>query len=73
MTSEPSAAPMTLTTVVAGTRPGRVGRSVAERFTFRVAEDDRFVSHLVDLGELALPFYDEPHPPALRQYSRRRS
>ncbi|KJK35212.1 NADPH-dependent FMN reductase [Streptomyces variegatus] len=61
---------MTLTTVVASTRPGRVGRSVADWFTARAAEHDRFESHLVDLRELALPFYDEPHPPALRQYTK---
>ena len=70
MTSEPSVAPMTLTTVVASTRPGRVGRSVADWFTTRVAEYEQFASHLVDLRELALPFYDEPHPPALRPYTK---
>ncbi|MFI5678709.1 NADPH-dependent FMN reductase [Streptomyces cellulosae] len=61
---------MTLTTVVASTRPGRVGRSVADWFTARAAEDDRFESHTVDLQELALPFYDEPHPPALQRYTK---
>lgn len=70
MTSEPSVAPLTLTTVVASTRPGRVGRSVADWFTSRVAECDQFTSHLVDLRELDLPFFDEPHPPALRQYTK---
>ncbi|MGW0499412.1 NADPH-dependent FMN reductase [Streptomyces sp. NPDC003007] len=70
MASEPSATPMTLTTVVASTRPGRVGRSVADWFTARAAEHDGFESHLVDLRELALPFYDEPHPPTLRQYTK---
>ncbi|MGW0472335.1 NADPH-dependent FMN reductase [Streptomyces coeruleorubidus] len=70
MTSEPSVAPMTLTTVVASTRPGRVGRSVADWFTARVAECEQFESHLVDLRELALPFFDEPHPPALRTYTK---
>ena len=61
---------MTLTTVVASTRPGRVGRSVADWFTARAAQDDRFESHTVDLAELALPFFDEPHPPALRRYTK---
>ncbi|MGW4911860.1 NADPH-dependent FMN reductase [Streptomyces sp. NPDC004270] len=70
MTAEPSAPPMALTTVVASTRPGRVGRSVADWFTSRVVECDEFESHLVDLYELALPFYDEPHPPAQRRYTR---
>ncbi|WUK52536.1 NAD(P)H-dependent oxidoreductase [Streptomyces europaeiscabiei] len=70
MATEPSVAPMTLTTVVASTRPGRVGRSVADWFTTRSAECDQFESHTVDLRELALPFFDEPHPPALRQYTK---
>ncbi|MFI8834821.1 NADPH-dependent FMN reductase [Streptomyces afghaniensis] len=61
---------MTLTTVVASTRPGRVGRSVADWFATRAAEYDEFESHTVDLQELALPFFDEPHPPALRQYTK---
>lgn len=69
MTPEPSAAPMTLTTVVASTRPGRVGRSVADWFTARAAQCEQFESHVVDLRELALPFFDEPHPPALQQYT----
>ncbi|MFD5337551.1 NADPH-dependent FMN reductase [Streptomyces hawaiiensis] len=70
MAPEPSTAPMTLTTVVASTRPGRVGRSVADWFTARAAECDEFESHTVDLRELALPFLDEPHPPVLRQYTK---
>ncbi|ELP69314.1 NADPH-dependent FMN reductase [Streptomyces turgidiscabies] len=70
MTVQPSASAVTLTTVVASTRPGRVGRSVADWFTLRVADDDRFESHTVDLRELALPFFDEPHPPALRRYTK---
>ncbi|MGR6968638.1 NADPH-dependent FMN reductase [Streptomyces cynarae] len=70
MAPEPSVAPMTLTTVVASTRPGRVGKSVADWFTARAAEYDQFESHTVDLRELALPFLDEPHPPALQQYTK---
>jgi NAD(P)H-dependent FMN reductase len=60
---------MTLTTVVASTRPGRVGRSVADWFTARAAQCEQFESHVADLRELALPFFDEPHPPALQQYT----
>ncbi|MEU0167845.1 NADPH-dependent FMN reductase [Streptomyces iakyrus] len=69
MSPEPSAAPMTLTTVVASTRPGRVGRSVADWFTARAAQCEQFESHVVDLRELALPFFDEPHPPVLQRYT----
>lgn len=63
-------APMTLTTVVASTRPGRAGKPVADWFTARAAQYDAFTSRVVDLGELALPFYDEPHPPARQQYTK---
>lgn len=70
MAPEPSVAPMTLTTVVASTRPGRVGRSVADWFTARAAEYDQFEAHTVDLQELALPFFDEPHPPVMQQYTK---
>ncbi|PTH85633.1 NADPH-dependent FMN reductase [Streptomyces sp. A244] len=69
MSPDPSAAPIALTTVVASTRPGRVGRSVADWFTARAAQCEQFESHVVDLRELALPFFDEPHPPALQQYT----
>ncbi|MFF3334024.1 NADPH-dependent FMN reductase [Streptomyces sp. NPDC002888] len=62
---------MTLTTVVASTRPGRVGRSVADWFTGRAAQADLFDVRTVDLAELALPFLDEPHPPVLRRYTQR--
>ncbi|MFI5792928.1 NADPH-dependent FMN reductase [Streptomyces sp. NPDC051677] len=70
MAPESSATPMTLTAVVASTRPGRVGRSVTDWFIARAAECDDFVSHTVDLRELALPFLDEPHPPALQRYTK---
>jgi NAD(P)H-dependent FMN reductase len=71
MATEPSSvAPMTLTTVVASTRPGRVGRSVADWFAGQAAGCDQFESRIVDLRELALPFFDEPHPPALQQYTK---
>jgi NAD(P)H-dependent FMN reductase len=61
---------MILTTVVASTRPGRVGRSVADWFTEQAAQAGRFDVRTVDLAELALPFLDEPHPPVLRQYTK---
>ncbi|MEW2398156.1 NAD(P)H-dependent oxidoreductase [Streptomyces sp. NPDC046862] len=70
MAAEPSVGPMALTAVVASTRPGRVGRSVADWFTARAAEYDQFESRTVDLGELALPFFDEPHPPAQQRYTK---
>ncbi|CAM5252890.1 hypothetical protein [Streptomyces aurantiogriseus] len=44
---------MTLTTVVAGTRPGRVGGSVADWFTARASEHDQETAAERVLGELA--------------------
>ena len=62
--------PLTLTTVVASTRPGRLGKPIADWFGARAADHDLFELRTVDLRELALPFLDEPHPPALRNYTK---
>lgn len=60
--------PLRLHIVVASTRPGRVGPSVAAWFQ-RVARDEAsFDVHLVDLAEFGLPVYDEPRHPRLQQY-----
>ncbi|HEX7743817.1 MAG TPA: NAD(P)H-dependent oxidoreductase [Micromonosporaceae bacterium] len=52
-----------LTVLVASTRPGRVGRRIGDWFVARAIAHGGFdrVS-LVDLAELALPWYDEPLP-----------
>lgn len=57
-----------LQVVVASTRPGRVGLPVAEWFRDRAAAHGAFDVELVDLAEVNLPFFDEPHHPRLRQY-----
>jgi NAD(P)H-dependent FMN reductase len=59
-----------LLVVVASTRPGRVGRPVADWFTHVVREDGRFDVDEVDLAELNLPFMDEPNHPRFRQYTK---
>jgi len=57
-----------LATVAVSTRPGRVGIHVA-RWMQSVAEaHGGFESRLVDLAEIALPIYDEPKHPRLRDY-----
>ncbi len=57
-----------LATIAVSTRPGRIGIHVA-RWMQGVAEaHDGFDSTLVDLAEVALPIYDEPKHPRLRDY-----
>jgi NAD(P)H-dependent FMN reductase len=54
--------------IIASTRPGRVGSSVAAWFTERAIEHGGFDVQVTDLAELNLPMYDEPNHPRLRQY-----
>lgn len=58
-----------LLTIIASTRPGRVGLPVAHWFQERVEVHGEFESELVDLYELDLPLLDEPNHPRLRQYT----
>ncbi|WP_433475054.1 NADPH-dependent FMN reductase [Spirillospora sp. CA-142024] len=62
--------PVTLTTVVASTRPGRLGKPIADWFGAKAAGHDLVTARTVDLGELALPFLDEPDHPVLRNYTK---
>jgi NAD(P)H-dependent FMN reductase len=56
--------------VTASTRPGRRGIAVA-RWIQRLAEEHGgFDVELVDLAEIALPLFDEPHHPRLQRYER---
>lgn len=57
-----------LNVIVASTRPGRVGPSVANWFHAHARKDGRFDAHLVDLAEFALPVYDEPEHPRKKAY-----
>ena len=58
-----------LQVVIASTRPGRVGSSVAEWFAPRAVTDDRFAVEVIDLAEVNLPLLDEPNHPRLRRYT----
>ena len=54
--------------VSASTRPGRKGLAVA-RWVQQLAEQHGgFDVELVDLAEVGLPVFDEPHHPRLQQY-----
>ncbi|RLV48162.1 NADPH-dependent oxidoreductase [Nocardioides mangrovicus] len=59
---------MKLLVVIASTRPGRVGKPVADWFAVAAREHGGFEVDLADLGELDLPLLDEPHHPRLQRY-----
>ena len=60
--------PLRLHTIVASTRPGRVGPKVAQWFHDHAQKQGSFDAHLVDIAEFALPVYDEPRHPRLQKY-----
>lgn len=57
-----------LQVIVASTRPGRIGRTVAEWFADEAERHDGFDVELVDLAEVDLPLFDEPRHPRLQDY-----
>lgn len=54
--------------VLASTRPGRVGETVASWIHDLAERHGGFEVDLVDLRELDLPMMNEPHHPRLQQY-----
>ncbi|HEX3789339.1 MAG TPA: NAD(P)H-dependent oxidoreductase [Pseudonocardiaceae bacterium] len=58
----------TLTVVVASTRPGRVGPTIADWLVDAARAHDGFDVRVADLAELALPLLDEPEHPSDRDY-----
>lgn len=60
----------TLMIIVASTRPGRVGRPIADWFIHETEEFGGFEIDVADLAEVNLPFVDEPNHPRLRQYTK---
>jgi NAD(P)H-dependent FMN reductase len=57
--------------VIASTREGRGGESVARWFMQRATEHGGFELAVVDLAEFRLPLLDEPNHPRLREYKNR--
>jgi NAD(P)H-dependent FMN reductase len=55
--------------VVASTRPGRVGRPVADWFRRVAVEHGGFEVDEADLADVDLPLLDEPNHPRLQQYT----
>ena len=59
---------MKLLVVVASTRPGRIGPTIADWFTEQAREHAGFDVEIADLAEIALPLLDEPAHPATGKY-----
>lgn len=54
--------------IIASTREGRVGRSVAEHVLSQVTPSSHVSYELIDLKAENLPFNDEPKPAVMQQY-----
>ncbi|MGW4482719.1 NADPH-dependent FMN reductase [Amycolatopsis sp. NPDC004368] len=54
--------------IIASTRPGRVGPSIAKWMEAAAVEHGGFDVEVVDLAEVNLPFFNEPKHPRLGQY-----
>ena len=59
-----------LLTIIASTRPGRVGLPVANWFQDRARAHGGFELDVADLYDLDLPLLDEPNHPRLRKYTK---
>lgn len=57
-----------LQVIVCSTRPGRKGPAVAAWMAEQARAHEQFAVELVDLADFALPVFDEPQHPRLRQY-----
>ncbi|WP_169796896.1 NADPH-dependent FMN reductase [Janibacter corallicola] len=60
----------TIGVIVGTTRSGRVGRGIADRVAALVDDASQADVRLLDLKEVALPWLDEPRPPADGDYQR---
>ena len=54
--------------LIASTRPGRVGDRFGHWFADRARDHGGFDVEVIDLAEVALPFFDEPKHPKLGDY-----
>jgi NAD(P)H-dependent FMN reductase len=61
--------PFKLHIIIASTRPGRVGPSVAQWFHNEAVGHGAFDVELVDLAAFNLPLFDEPKHPRLQDYA----
>lgn len=56
--------------IIASTRPGRKGISVANWLIEFAKKNPSFTVEVLDLAEINLPFIDEPKHPRLQQYTK---
>ncbi|WP_116130733.1 NADPH-dependent FMN reductase [Tropicimonas sp. IMCC34043] len=62
---------MKLNVIITSTRPGRVGKPVADWFYDHAQKNGAgFEAVLTDLAEMALPLLDEPNHPAQKKYTK---
>ncbi|WP_031068120.1 NADPH-dependent FMN reductase [Streptomyces sp. NRRL WC-3742] len=55
--------------IIASTRPGRIGLPISQWMAEEARSHGGFDEvELIDLAEINLPFFDEPHHPRLRTY-----
>lgn len=59
--------------IVASTRPGRVGRQIADWYVAQATNHGGFEVEIIDLAQINLPFLDEPGEPADRLYQHQHS
>lgn len=59
---------MKLHVVIASTRPGRVGHTIAGWFVAQIPRELGFEVEVIDLADVGLPLLDEPRHPAERRY-----
>lgn len=57
-----------LQVIIASTRPGRKGESVAQWFDAFARKHGKFEVELVDLAQLDLPLFNEPNHPRMQKY-----
>jgi len=54
--------------IIASTRPGRVGPTIAQWFLEAATQHGQFEPVLVDLADFNLPVFDEPNHPRMQNY-----
>src|SRR5690606_31216744 len=64
----PGTAQPTLMVIIASTRPGRVGKPLADWLVAAAVEHGAFDIDVADLKEIDLPMMDEPEHPMLGRY-----
>jgi len=61
---------MRLEIIIASNRPGRLGDQIGKWVADYAEHNSDFEIGISDLAEIDLPFLDEPHPPAMQQYTK---